>query len=717
MDFPGRLIAGFTALVLLLLFPLQYIAQSDSEDIDDLVCSKTKALADTIRKKGYIDLHMYEEYLGFLNRTGELYDFEIEDIHPLVGEDSAENINYKSQAAAINHVFIQAQDVPMQEHLVLAQGGYKKAAVQTVCAAINTGVANTMIKECSVSDVSDYDPDLHGRSLSAIDVFPSSQTVDRLSEPQFTVTAYYSDESSAQISSDLYQMTCYDSTKTGPQTVAVSYTEDGITKTAYAIVLVNGLTGISAAPTELTVQKYTAADSLGFIVTASYLYGENKTLDFVYQIDGYEPSLLGNQLVTVSYSENGITKTAEAAVNVTVLKKLCSRCNNFYDLNMDDSDPGCPICKGQVTGIEVMPEYVEITQGDELPVTVEAIYRDGSRAAVYGWTSNYQADKCGIQSVIIEYGGYARLVTVNVREKETTCPECGTKYPLSAVECPVCPERVIAVSAEPGFVTARQHENIDITVTAYYADGSSRSVDDWSIDCTTSRPGSYKATVSYKGADTVIELLVIAVTEEQCSICGFIYNKLENLYGCPVCFETLTGIEAYLLGGGSRVAYGTTPDIALVLIFRDGHRELLSEGYIMENYDPFKEGMQTVTIRYGGFEAFLTLELVNSLSSFTCPNGHVYYPDEDGTDPGCPYCGPGGVNGTVLYYDIRFTAQVLDELYEKGIYHFKRGNYITIRLVKRDRSLLYRLQKMFFKTSLLGRIKRFVFGGEVLING
>lgn len=716
MDYPGRLIAGFISLILLLLFPLQYIAQSNNEDIDALVSNKTKALTDTIRKKGYIDLRMYEEYLGFLNKTGELYDFEIEDINPVVGDELAEDIS---------------SDLPL--YAETGRGMHVKAANTLLLHTNNKGQVNGMIitgisyghvhtSDCYAG--AEEEPELESlifdldsipaKSLSSISISPSSQIVELLSEPDFRVTAYYSDGSSAEINPDLYQLTNYDPTKTGSQTVAVSYTEEGITKTAYATVFVNGLTGISVAPTELTVERYTAADSFSLTVTASYLYGSNKTYDSGYKIYGYNPSLLGKQDVIVAFTDKGITKTAELIINVAALKRLCSRCYNIYELNTDDSDPGCPFCKGFVTGIEVSPEYVEVTLGDELPVTVEAIYRDGSRAVVNGWTSNYEPDKSGIQSAVIEYGGYAKLITVNVREKELTCPECGTIYPQSAGECPICAERIIAISVEPGFVTVHQYENIEIAVTAYYADGSSRPVDDWSIDCTTSRPGSYRATVSYKNLFTIIELKVIAVTDEQCSICGYIYDQLENPYGCPICFETLTGIEAYLLSGGSRVAFGSIPDIALVLIFRDGHRELKAEGYIMEGYDPFKEGMQTVTVSYEGFETTLTLELVNSLSSVTCPEGHLYYPDEDGTDPGCPYCRLGVSNGTVRYYNIRYTSEILDELYEKGIYHFKKGNYITIRLIKRDKSLLYRLQKMFFKTAMLGRIKRFVFGGEIL---
>lgn len=913
MDFPGRLIAGLACIIVLLLFPLQYIAQSSSEDIDALVCNKTKALADDIRKKGYIDKKMYEEYIDFLNHTGELYDFEIEDIQAVTAEELAyrrwhdEFDHFYNECASHTYTalfkpLLSADSIMAQDYGVIktnssvssvhthsddcyngtkhvhtgspssgggcyggspvtsrcnasliysdyresrgpisfkcsvtgcpgwcsgetiylyircANGHYYtshhiktewrcdtcsasfyqgQSQVPSTCAYVysssytlncgkteglyyngNTQVSatcnqvvvsitannpsQTVIEGSSIDttisatyldghtaslsgDVSGYNPNILGnqtvtlifrglvgnakttgeltcsvnvtvlpkKSLSYITVSPASQIIDRLANPSFTVTAYYSDGTYAVLSSSQYMILGFDSSKTGSQTVTISHTDYGSTKTATAVVNVNGLTAISLSPAEITVERYTPVSLLNFTVIASYLYGENKTYKSGYQINGYRPSELGWQEVTVSFTDRGITKSTTGRINVTVLKKECPTCHNIYDLLPDDSDPGCPFCSELITGITVSPNYLELIQGDYLTVTVEAIYRNGSKGEVFGWTSNYNPDLIGIQNVIIEYGGFAAAITVNLKEREITCPVCGTQYPASEGECPSCREEVIAISVEPNSVIVRQHENIDITVTAFFANGSSRIVNDWSIDCTTARPGSYKATVTYRAASTIIDLMVLSVTDEQCPICGFIFDKVDYPNGCPVCFTTLIGIEAYLLSESNKVQYGAIPDIAVVLIFRDEHREMITDGYVLENYNPFMLGIQTVTVKYAGFSTSLILELVNSLTVVTCPKGHVYYLNEDGTDPGCPYCRLEGSIGTVRIYDISYTSDILDELYEKGVYQFKRGNLITIRLVKKDKSLLYKMLKMFFKTSLPGRRKSFVFGGEV----
>jgi hypothetical protein len=564
---------------------------------------------------------------------------------------------------------------------------------------------NGITKTCTVN--------VHVKGLTSISAAPSSQIIDRLSNPSFTVIAYYSNGTSAVIGSSLYSVTGFDSSRTGGQTVTISYSENGITKTCTATVNVNGLTSIFVTPAVLTVERYTPVSSLIFTVTASYLYGSNRIFTSGYSITGYNPSLLGQQTVTVSYTERSITKSTTAKVNVTVLHKVCPRCHNTYDLRADDVDPGCPFCKELITGIIVTPEHVEVSKGEVLPITVEAVYNNGDISRVYGWTSNYNSNKTGVQTVNIEYAGYTAVITVSVKEAMLTCPVCGTKYPASAGACPVCSEKVVSISVIPGSVTVRQNENINLTVTAYYADGTRRIVNDWSIDRTSAQAGRYRATVTYRTATANIDLTVIAVTDNQCPICGLIYNPVENPNGCPVCFTTLTGIEAYLSNGSNKVIYGTTPGIAVVLIFRDEHRELITDGYTLENYDPHKLGIQTITVKYKGFSATLTIEVVNTLSSVTCPKGHLYYLDENGTDPGCPFCKLDDSISTVYYYDITYSSDILDKVYSTGIYYFPKGNFITIRLIKRDKSLSYKLQRMFFNTSMLGRKKTFLFGGEV----
>ena len=79
----------------------------------------------------------------------------------------------------------------------------------------------------------------------------------------------------------------------------------------------------------------------------------------------------------------------------------------------------------------------------------------------------------------------------------------------------------------------------------------------------------------------------------------------------------------------------------------------------------------------------------------------------------CPFCHIGNGLSNISYFDITYTSEILDTVYSVGMYYFDEGNYVSIIVIKKDKSLLYRLQNTFFSTSLLGRKKRFIYGGEV----
>ncbi len=86
MDFPGRVLAAMIAIILITIFPLQYLAQIFNENTDTCIDDGTRQLVDDIRDKGYLDKPMYEEFMEKLDKTGELYDIEIADIHPISGQ-------------------------------------------------------------------------------------------------------------------------------------------------------------------------------------------------------------------------------------------------------------------------------------------------------------------------------------------------------------------------------------------------------------------------------------------------------------------------------------------------------------------------------------------------------------------------------------------------------------------------------------------------------
>lgn len=510
----------------------------------------------------------------------------------------------------------------------------------------------------------------------------------------------------------------YNPNMEGDQTVALTYTglvgnakTVGTRTCTVNVKVINKvpLSHIEVIPLEQNVERYKTP---GFHVVAYYADGSYKLIE-TYTMTGFDASKIGAQTVAITYSEGGITKTAEAVVNVAPLHKVCKRCGTYYPLDENDTDMGCPICNRSITRIEVDPEFLVVEQGTSLNITVKAVYKDGHTEVVIGWTSNFDPFMLGRQTVIVEYGGYAAELAVWVEEMSSICPICGGKYPSSEGKCSVCSEKIVSITVDPESITVKQYDPIFLTVTANYADGSSSLVDDWSIDRTSAEPGTYIMTVSYRSVTAAVTLSVIPLSAVECPFCGLVYNPFDHPYGCPVCSEEIVGIEAYLSSGSNLVQYGSIPSIEIVLVFRDEHKEIDTEGYSIEDYYPYQLGAQTITVRYNKFYVDMEVIVVDALAGITCPNGHVYYLNEDGSDPGCPYCAAAENHGAIYFFDIVYANEIIEIIYAEGIYMFEQGNYVTVTVTKRTVSLFYHMQNTFLRTSMLGMKRKYIHGGGI----
>lgn len=140
---------------------------------------------------------------------------------------------------------------------------------------------------------------------------------DPLDLTGMSVTANYTFGESKQVAG--YTVSGFDSSKTGEQTVTVSYTENGVTKTAAFKVKVEAaiLESISVTPPAKT--SYMVGEPFehsGMNVTAHYTNRPDRGVSN-YQLSGYDTSRAGTQTVTVSYTEGDITKTAAFTISVT----------------------------------------------------------------------------------------------------------------------------------------------------------------------------------------------------------------------------------------------------------------------------------------------------------------------------------------------------------------------------------------------------------------
>jgi len=542
---------------------------------------------------------------------------------------------------------------------------------------------------------------------SYLTVTPFSYSVYHGSEPSYLVTVTYENGSVKTITNG-YTKTGW-SSGYGTKNVTFSYSENGrtVTKTVTITVKAN-VSVITAEPTSQTIERY---KSPVFTVTAQYEDGTKYTV-YDYTISGFDNTVIGNQSVTLRYTENSIVKSCSATVTVTPLKGICSVCGNVYYFDANDFDQGCPVCKSTVSYIQVSPSYVTVTRGGTLDITVTAVYLDGHTETVTGWNSNLDTNRLGSQLVMVTYMGKYAYVAVTVVDKKV-CGNCGSIYLLNEDGtdpcCPNCKESLISISATPTTQTVDQGEDISLTVTAAYHNGNSEVVTGWGTSYNANATGEQNVTVYYKNKLCSVKVTVISEEEVQCAICGTYYNNRENPFGCPVCAATLTGIEASLIGGGTKTGYGKTLELAVILTYRDGDKVLVYSGY-QDNFDPNVLGEQTVTVsatdRYGNTVSCVITVIVADLSEqATCENGHLYYSSEGE----CPYCAALNNGAISLYSECHYTDEILDDLYSDGRYYFSAGDYVTIKVTMKTKRTIYPVG-LFRKSEGITPI---TYGGEV----
>lgn len=470
------------------------------------------------------------------------------------------------------------------------------------------------------------------------------------------------------------------------------------------------LTSITVSPSTQNIPRYT--DPI-FNVTAYYNNGTNKAVTG-YSISGFHNSQIGNQTVTITYVENSITRMATIIVTVNNLTKICPICGMIYHLDDNDKDNGCPNCISTITGITATPDNCVISKGEPLPVLVEAIYRNGNKATVTDWTSNFYPNMTGIQEVTIMYQGHTTYVLVEVKGNKT-CDVCGKEYVLNQdgtdPGCPYCKTEIISIEVSPKNVTIEKHMPLPITVIATYRDGHTEAVIGWHTDLNADITGTFDVNVYYQNVE---DNLTVTIRDDRliiCPICGLEYIFSEYPDSCPVCSKTVIGIEAGLRNGGTKVQYKANLDLEITLIYKDNHKELTNTGWTTEGYRPDVLGLQTIMVYYKEFTTTLEIEVVNTLSGVYCPNGHYYYLNEDGSDPGCPYCNETSSDHAVFYFISVYTEEIIDKLYADGVYNLQAGDYLVVTIRPKNKSISSKLVYLFSSKELK---EEYTYGGEIL---
>ena len=320
------------------------------------------------------------------------------------------------------------------------------------------------------------------------------------------VTATYSDGSTAAVTG--YTVTDGSSLTSGKRSVTISYKDNGITKTTTQAITVTNIPtekelsgiAITTAPNKVNYNEGENFDKTGMVVTATYSDGSTAAVTGYTVTDG-ENLTAGKTSVTISYTENGVTKTATQTITVEA-KRL--------------------------TGIAITtaPNKVNYNEGenfDKAGMVVTATYSDGSTAAVTSYTvTDGDSLTVGKTSVTISYIEKGITKTVTQVITVTAVP---TGKELTG----------IAITAKPNKVSYKVGENFDkagMVVTATYSDRSTATVTDYKVtDGENLTAGKTSVTISYTEngvTKTATQNITVSVISTEKELIGISVTKAPN---------------------------------------------------------------------------------------------------------------------------------------------------------------------------------------------
>ena len=190
------------------------------------------------------------------------------------------------------------------------------------------------------------------------------------------VTATYDNGTTKEVTG--YTVTDGNNLTVGKASVTISYTENGVTKTVTQAITVKQKTlssiRITTAPSKTTYMQGQNFDTTGMKVTATYDNGTEKEVTGYTLTDGNNLAL-GKTSVTISYTENGVTKTVTQAITVTQKLEISyegySEIENKYITNISPNTAIEEMLKGIKTNgtVKVYKNNKEVVNTKEVVST------------------------------------------------------------------------------------------------------------------------------------------------------------------------------------------------------------------------------------------------------------------------------------------------------------------------------------------------------------
>ena len=190
------------------------------------------------------------------------------------------------------------------------------------------------------------------------------------------------------------------STQKYKENLEISVTRGGITKTSnYSIDIINTLKSIQIQGTPKTEYNINEPIQTGLSILVTRQTGEIEAIDVENDmISGFNTTTEGEKEVTITYTENGVTKqtsysiTVKDAVTGIGIKTNPNKTQYKYGVELDLTGATISVVKGSGTV--------------EIPVTEDMV-------------SGYDKEKLGEQTIKVTYGGEETTFKVNVKDYVT----------------------------------------------------------------------------------------------------------------------------------------------------------------------------------------------------------------------------------------------------------------------------------------------------------
>ena len=159
--------------------------------------------------------------------------------------------------------------------------------------------------------------------IEAVKTKKSYISGEKLNVDDITVTAHYADGYSGTVTGFETNAKTIDMSLIGEKTLTVSYTKNDETKTKDITITVSHNTSLAPQSIDAVKNKtsYISGDTLNvddITVTAYYADGYSEAVaEFTTNAAGLDMSRAGEKTLTVSYSKNGETRTADISITVT----------------------------------------------------------------------------------------------------------------------------------------------------------------------------------------------------------------------------------------------------------------------------------------------------------------------------------------------------------------------------------------------------------------